>query len=784
MFNFRWSTIVCVISATVSLPAVLDAKDEHRRAEHKTEHKVEHKAPAAPAAPVQHQNPVQNHNPVQQHHNNVQAIQQAPVAVERRHQNVHQPKIELQQIAPKVDHRVQLLQSGGQNNAAPGERHRLHSPNDATIQLMQNKTRNEDRNKQPQHQPNQPPQNQPKLTLPNNATNNSNNNPGNNKRPQFNPNLPNNSIPGAGAGNALQGQGAGQIKTIQPQHGHRGGDTPQGGVGLQNPGNNKLPQFNPNLPNNNVNNTLPKIDNKHVIENRRDTNLPGLNNNLQPGAGNVGGLKSDTKQGDGPRHFGRDHLPLKNDTPISGIQKQATPLQIPKNGTFHVNPNPQGGAPGRHNEQLQALMQSKDHHDLQLKLQEFKHSPDFTKQVQMAHLNVDKISGLHQDRLAHGDVFKHWQNTNVGNQLQLERQFQLQRHGDLTRQMNFSTVVINNGGWQQRHHGAVAAAFTAGSFSVWYAGGGCYPTHCWYPRWSPWVSWCWWDTCVPFYDPRPIYCRPVVYQPCQPWVYYQYPVWQPLPIATCGTWVNVEPVVVQAGMDLQLLAVRFVDNGHPEQNLGPRYRVWVRNNSPIQITSPFSVLALASNDPNADASLPQAGVVIPSMDIGEVKPIDIRLPLQANRMGASPEGHKVPFNYLQVLVDSHQQIPEANKANNGAVLSRTDILPVDPASFSSDLTVASPGSTLTIAGEGFGPEPGRVLVSVNGQQTEAVIQGWYDLGVRFTVPSYNLTGVVDADVLVVRGDGAVSNPLDLDIGPASMVGQPADFPAAPTPDAP
>lgn len=233
-----------------------------------------------------------------------------------------------------------------------------------------------------------------------------------------------------------------------------------------------------------------------------------------------------------------------------------------------------------------------------------------------------------------------------------------------------------------------------------------------------------------------------------------------------------------------MLAVRFVDNGHPEQNLGPRYRVWIRNNSPIQVATPFSVLALASNDPTPTAELPQAGVVIPTMDIGEVKPVDIRLPLQANRLGQTPEGHRVPFNYLHVLIDSHQQIGETDESNNGSVVARTDILPVDPAAFSTDLTAAAPGATLTIAGEGFGPEPGRVLVSVNGQQTEALIQGWYDLGIRFTVPNYTLTGTVDADILVVRGDGAISNPLDVDLAPESMLGQALDFPDAPVPDVP
>lgn len=765
MNRFCWSAVVNLVSATVLASAFVEAKDQHHRAEHKAPPKVEHRPPAAASS--------------QGHQKHSQPAHRAPAAVNppQTAAPVHRANVEVRNHVPKAVHNIQLMQ-GAQNNRPNGERHKVQLPHEAPKVLVTQKDQNPPRK-------HDLPKVDSKIQLPQVNPNGPRHQGERNNIPQHQPKLnpPNITVPGAGQGNpAVPG---GQPKFNLPQHGHRGGQNPQSGNNPPNPANNTLPQFNPNVGNNN-NPNFPKLDSKHVLENRRDNKLPG-GLNLNPQHPGNGGLNLDAnrmEKGREPgRHFGRDHLPMKVDTPIVGEQKQATPLQIPKNGNLHFDRKNDG--PGRHSEQLQSLMHAKDHRDFERKFEQFKHSPDFTKQMQLAHLNPNKISGLHQDRLVHGEGFKHWQNTNVGHQLNLERQFQLQRHGDLTRQMNFSANVINSGGWQHRHHGAVAAAFTTGSFSVWYAGGGCYPSHCWYPRWSPWVSWSWWDTCRPFYDPRPNYCRPIVYQPCQPWVYYQYPVWQPLPVATCGTWVDVEPVIIQeASMDLQLLAVRFVDNGHPEQNLGPRFRVWVRNNSQIQITSPFSVLALASNDANADASLPQAGVVVPSMDIGEVRPVDIRLPLQANRLGITPEGHKVPFNYLHVLVDSHQQVTEVNEANNGAVIARTDILPVDPAAFSSDLTAAAPGATLTIAGEGFGPEPGRVLVSVNGQQTEALIQGWYDLGVRFTVPNYTLTGVVDADILVVRGDGAVSNPLDVDLGPASMIGQPLDIPGAPIPDSP
>lgn len=568
-----------------------------------------------------------------------------------------------------------------------------------------------------------------------------------------------------------QGNTGTQPKVILPGQLDRQRDKPQTGGGLPVPDSSRLPQFKPN-----PNPVDPKVDthrNPTLNLDRGRGNSNGRNPSLViPGTGNP------QTPGNAAAKV-REHLPMRIDHPIVGEHRKAIPLTIPKNGGGR--PNSQTLPGDRDRDQLQALLKSRDHQDLKNNLDQLRHSPDFAKHPQLSHLNLDRISGLHQDRLRNDNAFNNWRQANVGQQLNLDRQFQLQRRGDLTRQMNFSANVINAGGWQHRHHGAVAASFTSTSFSVWYAGGGCYPRHCWYPRWSPWVNWCWWDSCVPFYDPRPIYCRPIVYQPCQPWIVQPYPVWQPLPVVTCGTWVDVQPIVLPAGLDLQLLAVRFVDNGHPEQNLGPRYRVWLRNNSPVQITSPFSVLALADNDLAPNTGVPQAGVVIPTMDIGEIRPVDIRLPLEANRLGVTPEGNHVPFAYLHVLVDSHQQTVETDETNNGSVVARTDILPVDPAAFSTDQTAAAPGGTLTIAGEGFGPEPGRVLVSVNGQNTEALILGWYDLGVRFTVPGYSLTGTVDAEVLVVRGDGAVSNPLDIQLAPESLLGPTVEIPLAPLP---
>jgi hypothetical protein len=441
------------------------------------------------------------------------------------------------------------------------------------------------------------------------------------------------------------------------------------------------------------------------------------------------------------------------------------------------------------NDKLHSLLQAKNRDDLNRELKRFKiaenESPRPQDRVYLKYLNLDKMSGFHQERLAKLDNFQHWQPSNVGQKLHFKQQFELQRQGDLSRRLNLSTNLLSAGGWaKHRQYGVIAAGFTTSAFGVWYAGGGCYPAHTWCPIWSPWVDWCWWDTCPALYDPRPYSCIPIFYGPCAPWVFYGYPVWQTLPVVSCGTWIDVSPVVMAGGLDLQLLAVRFVDNGHPEQRLGPRYRVWVRNNSPVQIATPFSVLLLASNEQTPTVELPQMGVVVPSMDIGETKALDIRLSLAANRLGVTPAGDRVPFTYLHVLVDAHQQIPETFEDNNGAVLVRKDILPVDPAAFSADLTAAAPESLLTIAGEGFGPEPGQVFVSVYGQQVQAEIHGWYDLGIQFAVPNFELTQPVDAEFLVVRGDSAISNPLTVRLAPHELLEDAAVIPESPIPDAP
>jgi hypothetical protein len=331
------------------------------------------------------------------------------------------------------------------------------------------------------------------------------------------------------------------------------------------------------------------------------------------------------------------------------------------------------------------------------------------------------------------------------------------------------------------HHGPVHAHFTNFCFHIDYCGPGYYPAQCWYPHWSPWVSWSWHYHCHPVWDPRPVWCRPVVYVAAPVWVYWQVPVWQPLPVVACGTWVDVPPppapvavaAVAPEQFDLQLLAVRFVDPGHPEENLGPRFRVWFRNNSNRPIVQPFNVILLASANDQLNVALPQAGVRVNAVEAGDMQSVDIRLPVEVNSMGVGPDGKQVPFSTLNVLVDANREINETNRTNNGVKVARIDVLPVDPATFEVQPKAAASGGEVLLAGEGFGPEPGQVLIHLGGIEMQGEILGWYDLGVRLSLPNLPLAGPTEAELIVLRGDGAAANPMKITLTPAVAGQQPA-----------
>ena len=253
----------------------------------------------------------------------------------------------------------------------------------------------------------------------------------------------------------------------------------------------------------------------------------------------------------------------------------------------------------------------------------------------------------------------------------------MMQKGDVARRLELEKHGVHH----EFQHGLISPVYEKQCLKYHYWGPAFFAGVCLYPHWNPWVEWSWHYHCPVLWDPRPFWCRPVIYVGCPAWVYWRTPLWTPLPVATCGTWVDPRPVAIPpAQSDLQLVAVRFVDPGHPEEKLGPRYRVWFRNNG-APITQPFNVMLFASKDGNLSANLPQAGVRVTAIEASDMQSVDIRLPVDVYAMGRDAQGNPTPFSSLHVLVDANQEISELTKANNGVRLSPADILPVDPAAF-------------------------------------------------------------------------------------------------------
>jgi hypothetical protein len=117
------------------------------------------------------------------------------------------------------------------------------------------------------------------------------------------------------------------------------------------------------------------------------------------------------------------------------------------------------------------------------------------------------------------------------------------------------------------------------------------------------------------------------------------------------------------------------------------------------------------------------------------------------------------------VVNAHRTVAEYDMENNGAALAADQVMLVDPAIFAADPDSTVPGAEVVLAGEGFGPVPGQVLVFVGGKELEGEIIGWYDLGVQFQLPNVALAAPTAAEIVVIRSDGVASNPLPVTIGP-------------------
>jgi hypothetical protein len=513
---------------------------------------------------------------------------------------------------------------------------------------------------------------------------------------------------------------------------------------------------------------------RESIANRRVDQAPIANRNIRSGDSTppVRNVESNrlAQRGQPPVAGNRSGDSAKDKDVVKDTRKEAVKDVVKDRGTDKANKDlPAKGIQGTKNLGSPSTGNKSSIDDVRKRFDAKNGPKDVPKNIQpqpdhRAALDAAKGKNVQnnafQERLKSGNLNQLTAGKTAKN-LKLAEQYRLYQTGDVARRL-----ALEKRGNHPTIHGVVSPIYERQCVRYHYWGPSFFAGVCWYPRWNPWVEWSWRHHCNPYWDPRPFWCRPVVYVACPTWTYWNTPAWAPLPVVACGTWVDLRPVVSSAtAADLQLVAVRFVDPGHPEEKLGPRYRVWFRNNSSQPIAQPFNVMLFAGNDRRLAAGMLQAGVRVTGIDGGDMQSVDIRLPVEVYAMRRDARGNPVPFSVLQVLVDANREVAETTMANNGACLVPADILPVDPASFELQPTAAKPGEEILLAGEGYGPQPGRVLVQVNGREMDGEILGWYDLGVQWTMPKLALAGPVEADVVVIRGDGAAANPVKVTLTP-------------------
>jgi len=132
------------------------------------------------------------------------------------------------------------------------------------------------------------------------------------------------------------------------------------------------------------------------------------------------------------------------------------------------------------------------------------------------------------------------------------------------------------------------------------------------------------------------------------------------------------PASLVNGTDLQLVDIKLLDNGRPEAQIGPRYRVSFRNVGSTPVDHEFNVSLVAATEMKLAEDLPQTITRVGAIQGNDINFVDLRLPSSVFQM-ATTDGGKTEFSKLLVFVDSYQEVKDSNRENNIAGLERNTV---------------------------------------------------------------------------------------------------------------
>jgi hypothetical protein len=215
---------------------------------------------------------------------------------------------------------------------------------------------------------------------------------------------------------------------------------------------------------------------------------------------------------------------------------------------------------------------------------------------------------------------------------------------------------------------------------------------------------------------------------------------------------SAEPIAAPIAVDVELVDVRLIDAGNG-RTTGPAFRIWVRNNGPIEIASPLEVVLVAGDDRPVSDTAPHAAAELKSPAAGELTSVDLRLPFAAYAVGTDAEGRPLPFTKIIAIVNLPETYADARDENNIASFDRDAVKLVDLKIMS--VQVEAEGKTALLSGEGFGRYPGRIVLEAAGLKLLAEVVAWNHSQIRIKLPALDLVEAVTLATTVRREDGAV-----------------------------
>ncbi len=158
-----------------------------------------------------------------------------------------------------------------------------------------------------------------------------------------------------------------------------------------------------------------------------------------------------------------------------------------------------------------------------------------------------------------------------------------------------------------------------------------------------------------------------------------------LPPGSSITWgvelppLEAEPLVVMGAaapaIDLELVDVRLVDVGNIQANIGPRFRLFCRNNGTLEAPK-FQISLMADLGKELTKTARLVTVDCVGIKPGQTQAIDVQLPVEVLKMTTANDQWPKPFDLLVAVADSDNRVPETNEDNNVLTLNRDAIKPL------------------------------------------------------------------------------------------------------------